>query len=29
MTYEDGRTATVRADVTIREVAGARLQEVR
>jgi long-chain acyl-CoA synthetase len=29
VTYEDGRTATVRADVTIREVAGAHLQEVR
>ena len=29
VTYEDGRTATVRADVTIREVAGAILQEVR
>ena len=29
VTYEDGRTATVRADVTIREVASAMLQEVR
>jgi long-chain acyl-CoA synthetase len=29
VTYEDGRTATVSADLTIREVADARLQEAR
>jgi hypothetical protein len=29
VTYEDGRTAAVRADLAIREVAAAPLQEVR